>query len=63
MVDRNMFGVCLFNFKSAILILLFSCWHINGSIDGEYSSDKNTNKTKKMEIHTKQINNPNENKS
>lgn len=35
MVDQNMFGVCLFNFKSAILIILFVCWRIHGSIDGE----------------------------
>lgn len=35
MVDRNMFGVCLFNLKSAIWILLFGCCQINASIDGE----------------------------
>lgn len=46
MVDRNMFGVCLFNLKSAILILLFGCWQINGSIDGEYCSDKENKKPK-----------------
>lgn len=47
MVDRNMFGVCLFNLKSAILILLFGCWHINGLIDGEYCSDKSKTKNNK----------------